>query len=59
MMRTPEYEIYHKRVVEALVKKTDESYRHMWDIECEYLQEFEDGEDPEIVAQANIDAMEP
>jgi hypothetical protein len=58
MIRTPEYEMYHQKIVELLVAATGEEWRHQWDLMCDYTQEFEDGETPEIVAQAQIDAAE-
>ena len=55
---SPEYIAYHRRIVELLVEKTGEEWRYWWDQMNDYSQEFEDGETPEIVAQAQIDAEE-
>jgi hypothetical protein len=57
-LRSPEYEAYHRKVVELLVAATGEEWRHQWNLMCDYTQEFEDGETPEVVAEANIEAME-
>jgi hypothetical protein len=53
--RSPEYEIFHAKIVELLVAATGEEWRYWWDQMNEYTQEFEDGETPEIVAQVNIE----
>jgi hypothetical protein len=56
--RTPEYEAYHQRVVDACVARTTEEMRHFFDVECDYLEEFAADEDPDDVATAQIEAMD-
>jgi hypothetical protein len=54
---SPEYQAYHKQVVEACVKLMGEQARSFFDTECDYLDEFWEGADPEEVAQAQYDAV--
>ena len=70
--RTPEYESYHKRVVDAVRKNltarwpptTDAEREHLdrqvafFDLECDYHDAFARADDPEEVADENIDAAE-
>ena len=55
--RTIEYEAYHKKVVEACVVLMTENAREFFDKECDYFDEFERGDDPDEVAQNQLDAM--
>ena len=57
-MRTPEYELFHNKVVEIVVAKLGEENRWFYNDVCDYLEEFEAGESPEDVAQAQIEAAE-
>ena len=56
--RTAEYEIFHKKIVEIVVASLGEENRYFFDECCDYLEEFEAGESPEDVAQAQIEAVE-
>jgi hypothetical protein len=55
--RTPEYEAFHQKVVGACVKIMGEEHREFFDMECDYLDEFAEGLDPDEVAQAQYDAL--
>jgi hypothetical protein len=55
MTRTPEYEVYHQRVVEAMVSLMGEDEREFWD-GCTYFLEFEQGAEPGQIAQDQLDA---
>lgn len=66
---TPEYQAYHRRVVDAVRKNlatrwpdapSEQTERNVqfFNVECDYLDEFREGADPEEVASDNIDAAD-
>jgi hypothetical protein len=54
---SPQYQVYHEQVVEACAKLMGEQVRDFFDKQCDYLEEFMEGADPEEVAQAQYDAV--
>jgi hypothetical protein len=54
---TPEYEAYHKAVVEEGIERTDESMRLFWE-SASYEMEFVEGESVDDCVTGNIEAME-
>lgn len=53
----PEYEAYHRKVVDACAALMGEEHRNFFDRECSYVDEFKEGQDPEEVAQNQYDAL--
>ena len=56
-MRTVEYEAYHAKVVEACVALMGEQCRTFFSKECDYLEEFAEGIEPEDVALAQQESL--
>jgi hypothetical protein len=51
------YAEYHKDVVNACCVLMGEEHRAFFENECTYLDEFADGDKPEDVAQAQLEAI--
>jgi hypothetical protein len=54
---SPEYALYHARVVDACVELMGQNVREFFDEQCDYFEEFECGDKPEDVAQNQYEAM--
>jgi hypothetical protein len=57
MTRTPEYEAYHAKIVEACVALMGEDCRAFFNTQCDYLEEFAESLDPDDVAQAQRESL--
>ena len=53
----PEYQRYHKQVVEACVRLIGERCRQFFDTQCDFLEEFNSEQDPEEVAQDQLESL--
>lgn len=50
LKETPEYQAYHRRVVEACVELMGEQAREFFDKQCDFIEQFAAGDEPEDVA---------
>jgi hypothetical protein len=53
----PEYQEYHRKVVEECVRLMGKHVREFFDKQCEYTEGFLEGRPPEEEAQAQYEAM--
>ena len=57
IQRTPEYQEYHRKVVDACAALMGEEHRDFFNLACDYLEEFAEGRDPDQVAQDQCEAL--